>query len=134
MIATYVVCGLLAILAIIISIFIGIEYNYGKDGKSNLIVSVLVGIVIAFAIMFAGYWWLNNTAAGQRAIKDTHSNLNNGIERIVTIYDINGNQIKKYDGQMDIEMHDTYIVFDEAETGLRHIVFFTTGTVIVDEK
>ena len=50
------------------------------------------------------------------------------------VYDVNGKLIEKYEGKFDVETdHDNYILFDDEE-GRRHIIFYKTGTVIVDEK
>ena len=52
----------------------------------------------------------------------------------MSVYDINGILIKQYDGKFDIETdRNNYILFDD-ETGKRHVIYYTTGTVIVDEK
>ena len=134
MISTYIFCGFCAIT--VLAIFGRIANNYYRyDKKKNAaIASVLIGVILALSIFIIGHWWLNSTASGQRAVKDTQSNLTNGINRIVTVYDISGEVIKTYRGKIDIELHETYVVFDEGETGLRHIVYFTTGTVIIDEE
>ena len=58
-------------------------------------------------------WYYNNTASGQRELVDQKSNLNNGLERIVTIYTANGNIIAEYKGIFDIEDNDGgYVLFD----------------------
>lgn len=62
------------------------------------------------------------------------SNLNGGIERIVRVFDVNGDLIERYEGRFDVETdRQTYILFDD-ENGKRHIIYYTTGTVIIDEK
>ena len=40
--------------------------------------------------------------------------------------------IAKYEGRFDIEYDDDRILFDD-EDGLRHIIYYPTGNVIVDE-
>mgnify|MGYP006990141628 CR=1 FL=1 len=40
----------------------------------------------------------NSTESGKRAIKDWQSNTTGGITRTVTVYDINGKEIAKYEG------------------------------------
>lgn len=67
-------------------------------------------------------------------MKDQQSNLNGGIERVVSVYDIDGDLIVQYSGKFDIETdRESYILFDD-EQGKRHIIYYTTGTIIVDEK
>lgn len=97
-------------------------------------VSVIIGCIIAVVICGVYCWWRINSASGQRALKDQKSELNGGIERIVSVYDINGEIIQQYSGKFDIETDRTsYILFDD-EQGKRHIIYYTTGTIIVDEK
>ena len=56
------------------------------------------------------------------------------IERTVSVYDVNGQLIKEYSGKFDIETdRESYILFDD-EDGNRHMIYYTTGTIIVDEK
>ena len=64
---------------------------------------------------------------------DFTSNASGGITRHVRVYDFNGKLIEEYKGAFDIETtNDKYILFDD-ENNLRHIIYFTTGTVIIDE-
>lgn len=98
----------------------------------GLVIGALVGVIICVPI-FAGFkWYYNNTASGARAFKSQESNFNMGIERKVTVYDMEGDIIKEYEGKFDIEYDDDRILFDD-ENGQRHIIYYPTGTVIVDE-
>lgn len=98
----------------------------------GIVLSIVVSIVLCISIWAFSIWWFGNTEKGKRALKTQDSNLNGGIERVVTVYDINGNEIQQYQGQFDIEYADERILFDD-EDGNRHIIYFKTGTVIVDE-
>lgn len=97
----------------------------------------LVGILIA-GILMAGiwggsYWYYNNTASGARAFKDQQSEFNNGIERHIVVKDYSGGIIAEYEGKMDIETdNETYVLFDDEE-GKRHIIYNTTGFILIDE-
>ena len=97
---------------------------------------ILCGALIVGFACFQ-FWYYGNTASGQRAFKDQESNFENGTERIVTVYDVNGEVIKQYDGRFDVETGNVdnapYILFDD-ENGKRHIIYYTTGTVVIDEK
>ena len=100
-----------------------------RESVSVFIVALIIGLAsIITPIIYS------NTAAGQRAYKDQQSNFNvNQITREVIVYDINGDVITTYTGKFDIETdNEKYILFDD-ENGLRHIVYYTTGTVIVNE-
>ncbi len=94
---------------------------------------VAVGCSVIILVVFGGfYWWFNNTAAGARAVKTQQSNFNMGILRHVRAYDIEGDLIQEYKGKFDIEYDDDRILFDDAD-GLRHIIYYTNGCVIIDE-
>lgn len=110
--------------------FIAIDY----DSKTWAILCPCLVVIATIAICGLFIWYRSNSASGQRALKDQQSNLSGGIERSVSVYDVNGNLIQEYHGKFDIETDKTsYILFDD-EDGKRHIIYYTTGTIIVDEK
>ena len=125
---------LLVIGIIVVLAGLGIGAYFIRDDEIGYaIVSFVIGIIIG-AIMIVGPIVYSNTESGKRALKDQYSNFNSGIERVVSVYDVNGKLIEKYEGKFDVETdHDNYILFDDEE-GRRHIIFYKTGTVIVDEK
>ena len=96
------------------------------------IIGITIIIVIIAGIWFGLVWYFNNTAAGARALKTQQSNFDNGINRVITVYDIEGDVIQQYEGKFDIDYSDERILFDD-EQGNRHIIYFKTGTVIVTE-
>lgn len=91
-------------------------------------------LLIAAAICCIFIWYRSNSERGKRALRDQESDLTGGIERTVLVYDINGNLIKEYSGRFDIETdHKSYILFDD-ENGNRHMIYYSTGTIIIDER
>lgn len=97
----------------------------------------IVAIVLACALLIGAEWvghylWYRNTASGQRAVKTQRSNFSNGIEREVKVYDVNGEIVAWYEGKFDITYDDDRILFDDEE-GKRHIIYYPTGTVTIDE-
>ena len=91
--------------------------------------NVVIGTIVVAIIIIASSFYLTSTEGGKRFIKD----VSGGIPRHVKVYDINGELIEEYKGTFDIETtNDNYILFDD-ENNLRHIIYFTTGTVIIDE-
>ena len=83
------------------------------DSVAAKIISVIVGVVLVFALLFGMFWYFNNTASGQRTLLDQKSNFNNGIERTVTVYTANGEVIAQYTGKIDIDINDGgYVKFD----------------------
>ena len=104
-----------------------------NDTKTGWIASIIVSIVITFILLFGMLWWFNNTEQGKRAFKTQESNFGDGIERVVRVYDVNGELIETYDGKFDITYDDDRVLFDD-ENGKRHIIYYPTGTVLIDEK
>lgn len=104
-----------------------------KESVIAPIVCLILSILLTFVICSGILWWLYGTENGNRAIKDTKSNVSGGIERTVTVYDINGEIIQQYSGKFDVSYDSERIKFDD-ENGKRHIIYYTTGTVTIDEK
>jgi len=120
----------------VICLIAGIAFAiyFARDqATGNAIGSVVIGIVIAAACII-GVLIYSGTEAGKRAYKDQQSNFSGGINRTVTVYDINGNIIEQYIGEFDVETENAnYILFDD-ENGKRHIILTKTGTIIIDEN
>lgn len=127
----YFIIGI-GVLAIIVGLACSFYFSTQKNG-GGAILSVLAGFIIA-AVCIGGTLFYSNTEAGKRAYKDQQSNISGGIQRTVTVYDINGNIIKQYSGEFDVETDKpNYILFDD-EDGKRHVIYNTTGTIIIDEE
>ena len=101
--------GFFAVLILCIGI-IGAILIENIPGK---IISVVVAILLILGLFFGMRWYFQNTASGQRALIDQKSNLDNGLERTVTIYTADGEIIAQYTGKIDIEGNDGgYVLFD----------------------
>lgn len=123
-------CGTgMAVMAVALS-----QYSYSKNAKKiGFIVGAAV-LAVTVVLCYLFFWYRSNSESGRRALKDQQANLHGGIERTVTVYDIGGEIIEQYSGKFDIETdRQSYILFDD-EQGKRHIIYYTTGTIIVDEK
>ena len=96
------------------------------------LVGVLVGVIISGLFLGGLLFYFNGTAAGQRAYKTQESSFNNGIDRTVEVYDATGNLLKTYSGKFDVDYDSNRIIFDD-EKGKRHVIYYPTGTVIIDE-
>ena len=105
---------------------------FGEGSFAGWILGGALAIVMCIGIVMAFMWYYSSTAEGARAIKTQESNFNNGMQRTVKVYDATGSLIQEYTGKFDIEYDDDRILFDD-ENGLRHIIYYPTGTVIVDE-
>ena len=127
-----IVLLVIGIIVVLVGLGVG-AYFIHDDEIGYAIASFIIGVIIG-AIMIVGPIVYSNTESGKRALKDQNSNFNSGIERVVSVYDVNGKLIEKYEGKFDVETdHDNYILFDDEE-GRIHIIFYKTGSVIVDEK
>ena len=130
------------VLAIIISIFLVIlvvgadmfvETQFYKVNEWIFrVFSLAIAIIGVFVIFFTSHWWCNNTESGKRAMKSQEINFNNNIEREVKVYDINGELVESYRGRFDVSYTDERIMFDD-EQGHRHIIYFKTGMVTVND-
>ena len=118
--------SILSLLVILCVIGIGAYY------KKAIVPCVIVGVLILGVSWGIAAWYFSSTEAGKRAIKTQQSNLGGGIERKITVYDVQGDMIAEYEGKFDIEYDDDRILFDD-EQGLRHIIYYPTGNVIIDE-
>lgn len=125
----------LACLIIIIYCAWDSSYNI-KEEKKNIIIAFLV---ITFVFVIAGlvcFWYNTHTASGIRNLKDTQSEINNGITREIVITAEDGREIFRYEGKVDVESNheDNYIKF-EGEDGKRYIIYYgIQDTITIIEK
>lgn len=111
----------------------GVAVGWLFDDVKATVASVVASAVLVVFVLIGMLFYYNNTASGKRAYKTQESNFNYGIERTVEVYDATGNLLKTYNGKFDIDYDDNRIIFDD-ENGKRHVIYYPTGTVIVDEK
>ena len=118
--------GLVVLLIAVISV---VAIMAGKKGAG------VTGLIAAVILLAGVIWWLNCTASGIRMWKDFTSDLNNGIEREITITAEDGREIFHYVGKFDIDTdHDKYIKF-ETEDGKRFIIYYgVQDTILIQEK
>lgn len=117
----------------VVILLIGFLVGFAIDENNSVAISMAVSAVLVIFVLIGMLFYYNNTASGKRAYKTQESNFNYGIERIVEVYDATGNLLKTYNGKFDISYDDNRIIFDD-ENGKRHVIYYPTGTVIVDEK
>lgn len=127
-IGAIVLCSVIALCFLIL----GVPIAICTESIPGKILGIIVCLVIAVGTWGVGWFYCNHTEGGKRAVKTQQSNLNGGIERRVLVYDVSGYVIADYQGKFDIEYDDDRILFDD-EQGLRHIIYYPTGTVIIDE-
>ena len=130
MVTVWVIVILIALCGLGACIFIGVD---SLDELRNKVIWIVIIAAITLAICGAILFYLYNTESGARLIKDTKSNFGNGINRTVTVYDIDGEIIQQYEGKFDVDYDSERIKFDD-ENGKRHVIYNKAGTVIIDEK
>ena len=105
------------------------------NSRAGKIGVAAASIIVALALCGLLFWHLYYTEGGKRAQKTFHSEVSGGLYRVVKVYDMQGEQIAEYKGKFDVaESYTegvTKIKFDLG--GERHIVYCSTGTVIIDE-
>ena len=124
-----IIAVLLTLLVIVISLWLVTDEYMRKISK---IIGVAVTLFIIATIWGGLLWYFNNTESGKRALKTQESELNGGITREVKVYDMEGDLIQSYKGRFDVDYDNDRIIFDD-ENGLRHIIYYPTGTVVIDE-
>ena len=72
--------------------------------KKIFIALAIVGCLLIILISGA------SCSSCDRAVKDVGSDLSGGLNRVVKVYDFNGNEMKTYKGKIDLEPNDSGIV------------------------
>lgn len=130
-IGNWLIFGLLALIGFGVAIFFCVD-----DEPVIALIILIVTLVIVGGVMGFVAWYNTSTASGIRAVKDFQSNINNGIDREITITAEDGREIFHYEGKVDIESDhtDNYIKF-ESEEGKRYIIYYgIADTVLIREK
>lgn len=85
---------------------------YLFDSKLGTAVTIFVTVLVVVGILAGMLWFYSHTASGRRAMVDQKSDLNNGIERTITVYTADGKEIASYSGKIDILSADGHVKFD----------------------
>ena len=102
--------GILAFVIAVVAWCLILEFDRFPGSQIGVAV---VAIILIIAILLGMLWYFNKTASGQRALVDQKSEINNGIERTVTVYTADGEILAEYKGKIDIEGNDGgYVLFD----------------------
>ena len=105
------------------------------DKTISRIIVCAITVAIIVGILSGMLWLFANTAGGRRAMIDQKSNLENGLERVVTVYTADGQVIARYEGRIDLEANSGgYIKFDFE--GKRYIYYncFVESVAKIDEE
>lgn len=108
-------------------------YEFAQEGNpTGVVVTLIIAGAIIAGMWVGGSWYYKNTESGKRALKTQDSNFHGGIEREIIVYDMEGDEIERFRGKFDVDYGDERIMFDD-ENGNRHVIYFKSGTVIVNE-
>lgn len=90
---------------------------------------ISIGVVLCLVTVPGFLFYYNATESGKRAVKTEKSNLGGGINRTVTVYDYNGNQINSWTGTFDVtnSEYETYFDID----GKRVVIH---GGIVINEE
>ena len=129
----YVMFCILALIILVCAIRIGAGF-ITEENVAVGIVLIIAGVIATAALWFGMHCWFQNTESGKRAVKTQESNFEGGINRSVKVYDAVGNLLQEYEGRFDVDFNgdEQRILFDD-ENDKRHVIYFKTGTVIVEE-
>lgn len=84
-------------------------------------------VAIAFIVVLL---MMTGCASTSRWVKDVSSEYSGGLNRTVTVYDMQGEPIREYTGKIDVEANEGKVLFDL--NGKRTIIY--NATVIVQEN
>lgn len=112
-------------------VFFALEFEEGK----SIVIYLLITAILLFGVYKGMTWWYSSTESGKRAMKTQESNFEGGIRRNIKVYDAIGNMLQEFEGTFDVDFNadDRRVLFDD-ENGKRHLIYFNSGTVIVEEK
>lgn len=101
------------IIAMFLAFGFGILPAIADNDRRTRRIGGTIAVVLSAALFFGLLWYYNSTASGRRALLDQRSELQNGLNRTVTVYTANGDVLAQYNGKIDIEANDGgYIKFD----------------------
>ena len=109
----------------------GCEDNTNKKRLLKNVRNISIAALLATTIA-GGTYALTQTAGCSRWVKSVHSNFDDGLVRVVYVYSMDGELIAEYAGKFDIDYDSERIIFDD-ENGKRHLIYFGSGSVVVDE-
>lgn len=122
-----------AILIGILGVAVAIACAVTLESFGAKIIGVILSLLFAIACIAFNVWYVNDTQSGVRLQNNIRSNYEGGINRTITVYDLQGKKVQEYEGHYDIKWEDDRVLFDNAETGERHVIYLTTFNVITDE-
>jgi hypothetical protein len=129
-----IIIGMLLVVGGIYSLVTSGSRNYDRGAfVGGGIIAIVIGLLMAIGIAF----WLYGTEAGARAQKSFESTTGGGLTRVVTVYDMEGEEIDRYEGKFDVDANAERIIFDmpQSDGSYKRVqIWSSTGTVTIEEK
>lgn len=72
---------------------------------------------------------MSGCASTQREMKSTLSDLTGGLDRTLTVYDYNGQEIKSWTGKFDVSESENEVYFD---LDGKHVIIH--GGIVINEE
>ena len=112
------------------------DYENEKESRSRKILVLVLEAVLIGVMVFGCGLYNTHTESGKRALKSWDSEKSGGLNRTVTVYDMQGDEIAKYQGKFDVEesQNEGVVKIKFDVDGKRHIIYAQTGTVLIDEN
>ena len=89
--------------------------------------SIAIFVIFLFILILTALF----PSSTKRSIKSVVSDYSGGLNRTITLYDYNGNEIKSWTGKFDVEDNESRVFFDD-EDGKRVIIY--NGIVVNEEN
>ena len=123
----WVLIGFIFIIGIIISVMIFLDMKTGTG-----ILSIIITLIVTLGLMFFINWYNTNTASGARGYNTYKSEMSNGIERTIDIYNAEGELRYHFEGTVDIDDESqAYTLFFDTQDGQRIIVHYGVQDLVV---
>lgn len=85
--------------------------------------------IIFTVTLMLGVVCMSGCASMQRIIKSIGSEINNDLERTVTVYDYSGNEIKSWTGKFDVSSSENEVYFDKDD---KRVIIH--GGIVINEE
>lgn len=108
-----------------------VVFSEATKEKTKIITFTITGILCVI-VFFGMFWFYNNTSIGLRALSQD-SQLINNIERTVILYDVNGEEIERFEGRFNITYDTEKILLDDQNSN-RYVIYPGAGLVVINEK
>ena len=98
--------------------------------------ATLTSILIIAGGIYAGNWWLNNTASGLRTQVTWRAEMQLGLDRTIQVFTATGELVYEYSGRFDVDQNAERIIIDiiDEELNSRRVyVSAPAGVIIISE-